>query len=453
MKSPSLLFRLVVLQLALALTIIVVFAASAVWFSSRALERQETSYLTDAASLVANALTREWSEEGDLPRAAVEALKEDSPPEVQVDILDAEGRLVLSTARVSDRRPASGRREMRIHVPRGATVVASISTRPRRRAISVLLLGFAVTGVPLFGAVLILSRTLAGRALSPLSRMAAQAESTPLRSQAHPLGRPGDPAEVSALAGAFNRLVARLEESLSSERSFTQDAAHELRTPITVLGGELEYALSDSALPEKHRSNLAHAHDQVRQMSELVDALLVLRQADAEPELDAAAPVDLGDLVREAARELLEHLPRRSADLRIEAEDEALVSGHAALLLSAVRNLLSNAFKFTREGERVIVTVGNRAGLGRVVVEDAGPGVEPAERERIFDPFFRSAEARASREGFGLGLPILRRVARAHGGDVVVSSSPLGGARFELSVPAWDARGLTAGGAHDGVHS
>jgi two-component system OmpR family sensor kinase len=86
------------------------------------------------------------------------------------------------------------------------------------------------------------------------------------------------------------------------------------------------------------------------------------------------------------------------------------------------------------------VTVLTCRGTCQVVVEDGGPGIAPEERERIFDPFYRGSEARARHEGFGLGLPILRRVARAHGGDVNVSASPLGGARFELSLPGWAPR-------------
>ena len=86
------------------------------------------------------------------------------------------------------------------------------------------------------------------------------------------------------------------------------------------------------------------------------------------------------------------------------------------------------------------VTVCDRDGRSVVVVDDAGKGVLPEERDRIFDSFYRDAEARANHAGFGLGLPILRRVARAHGGDVNVFASDLGGARFELNLPAWAPR-------------
>ena len=440
MKSPSLVFRLVVLQLGLAATIMVIFAGSAAWLSARTVEREEKSFLSDAVSLAAHSLEHEWREEGDLGRAAAAALEENAPPGVRIDILDPQGRLVGSTAR--DRGRSTEMREVRVRLARGATVVASMPTRPEQRAISALLTAFGISAIPLFVLVLILSRTLAGRALRPLSRMALQAERHPLHGAVRPLGRATDPVEVSALASAFNRLIARLEEGVRVEQHFTQDAAHELRTPITVLSGELEYARLDASLSERQRYSLARASDQVRQMSELVDALLLLRRAGsgAPSELEALPPVNLGDLVGEVSGELLARLPARAADVRLEADDEVLVAGHATLIQSAIRNLLANALKFTREGEPVRVTVRPRDDQGVVVVEDGGPGVAPENLERIFDPFFRSAEARAAQDGFGLGLPILRRVARVHGGDVVVSTSSIGGARFDLSLPLWKPR-------------
>jgi two-component system OmpR family sensor kinase len=115
--------------------------------------------------------------------------------------------------------------------------------------------------------------------------------------------------------------------------------------------------------------------------------------------------------------------------------DEILVAGHGALLASALRNLLDNALKFTRPGQAVAVSLVETDGRAELTVDDSGPGISVAERERVFDPLYRGAEARAGGSGFGLGLPILRRVARAHGGDVQVLDSPLGGARLVLRLP------------------
>src|SRR4029077_12491821 len=132
---------------------------------------------------------------------------------------------------------------------------------------------------------------------------------------------------------------------LRAEQAFSRDAAHELRTPLTVLSGELEYARTDPALPERQRVPLARASEQVRTMTDLVEALLLLRRTAPIEEAATApfVPVNLADLVREVSRDLLERSPR-TADLTLEADDEVLVSGHPVLLTSALRNLLSNAF-------------------------------------------------------------------------------------------------------------
>ena len=442
MSRRSLVFRLALLQQLLAGALIVVFSGSAIWLSARTLERQETAFLSNTAAHMAASLEREWSEERDLSRAAQSALEEGATPGVQIDVLDARGQRVASTASGAPRSGRPETRETRIRVARGAWIVASISTRPRHAAITALSLALLLAALPLFIAVVAVSRAVAGRALRPLSRMAAQAEQALARGVVRPLGRPTDPTEVAALAASFNRLLARLDEMLRSEQHFTQDAAHELRTPLTVLSGELEYALTDTALAPRRREGLERASDQARAMSELVEALLFLRRTDpldTEGRTDLV-PVNLSDLIRELARELLDRSPGRAHDLSIAAEDEVLVAGHATLLASALRNLLSNALKFTDPGEVVRVDVGASGGTCRVVVEDSGRGIAVEDRERIFDPFFRGAEARASHEGFGLGLPILRRVARAHGGEVEVSASPLGGARFELRLPGWAPR-------------
>ena len=439
MSGRSLVFRLALLQQLLAGALIVVFSGSAIWLSARTLERQETTLLTNSAALMAAGLGHEWSEESDLSRAAKSTLEEGATPGIQIDVLDEHGQRVASTAAGTPHSARPGTRETRVHLARGAWIVASISTRPRRDAITALSLALLLAALPLFIAVVALSRVVAGRALRPLSRMATQAEQATALGVVRPLGLPTDPAEVAALADSFNRLLTRLDEMLRAEQHFTQDAAHELRTPLTVLSGELEYALSDLALPPRHRQGLERATEQARAMSELVEALLFLRRTDPLPtgKRTDLAPVNLSDLVREIAGGLLERSPGRAHDLSIAAEDEVLVSGHATLLASALRNLLSNALKFTAPGEAVRVTVSAADGECRVVVEDGGKGIAPEDRERIFDPFFRGAEARASHEGFGLGLPILRRVARAHRGEVDVSASPLGGARFELLLPGW----------------
>jgi len=437
-KTGSLVGRLTLLQQLVAAVLIVTFAASAVWISARTLERQEATFLHNAALQMAESLRLEWGEEHDLKRAAASVLEEEAPLGVRIDILDEQGHTLASTARGS-RQDAHDLRTTRLHVEMGAWIVASMSTRHRRNALEALSLALILAAVPLLVAASVLGRWLSRRALQPLSRMASEAERITARGAVRPLGSPSDPEEVATLAASFDRLIQRLDEMIRAEQHFTEDAAHELRTPLTVLSGELEYALSDPALSSRQREGLQRASVQVRAMSELVEALLFLRGADNGREGQSAefAPVNLADLARDSVGSLLLQSPQRARDVVTDADDEVLVNGHSVLLASALRNLISNAIKFTEPGQGVRVTVRASDGQRLVVVEDGGRGVAAEDRESIFDAFYRSPEARASKAGFGLGLPILRRVARAHGGDVVISSSALGGARFELRLPAW----------------
>ena len=421
----------------LAALLILTVAGSTVWISARTLHRHETVFLDNTLHRMVKSLGQEWAEELNLKRAAEAAILESAPLGARVDILDRQGRTLASSGSGPGPR-GSDVREARTYAWPGAWIVVTTSTEPRRSALEALSLALLVAALPLAVAASLAGRWLARRALRPLSRMTTEAERIAASGAVRPLGKPGDPLEIAALAASFDRLVARLDEMARSERHFTEDAAHELRTPLTVLSGELQHARSDPALGARQRESLEHAAIQVRAMDELVEALLFLRHADGSREESSEfAPVNLADLARDAVRVLLLQHPKRAADVAIDAADEVLVSGHPVLLASALRNLIANALKFTEPGQTVRITVATSQNVSRIVVEDGGTGVAPEHRESIFQPFYRSPEARASKEGFGLGLPILRRVARAHGGEVVVSSSMLGGARFELTLPGW----------------
>ena len=442
MKTPSLVFRMALQQQALAAALIVVFSASALWLTDRTIERGENASLLMTASRLAAAIEREWHEEHDLRRGALAALAEDGPSGVAIEVLDAHGAVVVAAAQSHASRMDEALRTARQPIPGGGWVVASSSRAPHRRALRALGMALLLTGIPLFVAVSAASRALARRALRPLSRIAQEAEAASGSGGVTPLGRAGDPAEVVLLSDAFNRLLDRLDQTLQSERQFTQDAAHELRTPLTVVSGELEFALASPELADRHRPGLLSAQERVGSMGELVEALLLLRRSNPIPagERDEFVPVNLGDLVRETSRDLLLRAPERAADVAIESEDEVLVAGHAVLLGSAIRNLLSNAFKFTRAGQRVEIRVSAEDGACVLIVDDAGPGLPTEQRERVFDAFYRDPESRATHDGAGLGLHILREVVRAHGGEVIADNSVLGGARFELRLPAWTPR-------------
>lgn len=455
MRARSLRGRLTVLHGAAIGVSMVIFAASAVWVTGRVLLADETRELEQTAERIGADVERDTAAGTPLPDAVRDAVEEETPAAVRVDVLAGDGRLLGSTA--SNRshpggtagstgagaRPDRGPRHRERYVSaRGFTVEASIPVEGRRRGMAVLVRVLVLTGVPLLGLAVLAERLITNRALRPLEEVTRRAGSASVEAGVRSIGDPVGIDEVDRLTAAFNRLLSGLDDARELERRFAADASHELRTPLTVLLGELELAGSTTPEDTPAAESIAAAGAQARRMSDLVDALLLLRRLNE----DGAGPseefetVNLADVAREVCRAQLEARPERAADLRLTAPDEVLVLGHSSLLASAMTNLVDNALKFTRRGEKVEVALESAGGEVRAVVTDHGRGVAPADVPRLFDPFFRGSEARARTQGFGLGLPLLRQVARAHGGDVTYHPAPGGGARFVLRLPAWSDR-------------
>lgn len=436
MKARSLADRLAVLQQGLTLAVILAFAGSSLGLTAHVLRQQQHKLIDDTAVRTALGYEAELAEEL-LPKVAAEiTVREQATPGVHIEIFDRSGQLLARSDRNASN-DASGVLKSTARTAGGVVIHTSMSNELEHASIAALVGSLMISAVPLLLASLLLGRWIARRALRPLSAMADRAATSSIEKGMRSLGQPSGLAEIDRLGHAFNRLLERLDDALRAERQLSADASHELRTPLTVLSGELEMASAQVRDDPALRKSLSTASDQVRAMRELVEAILMLHRSGEEPRTSPRdfEPVNLSDLVRDLAAESRGRYPGRDSDLAFQAPDEVLVLGTPSLLTSAVRNLIDNALKFTHQGQPVRITVNAAPATSTVTVEDGGPGVPDHERERVFDPFFRGAEARAGGVGFGLGLPILRRVARAHGGDVTVGSSSLGGARFVLALP------------------
>jgi len=464
MSGGSLVARLTGLLQAVTVLVVAAFASLALWLTAGSLLREEAAQLEMTARHVAENLDREFQEERRLAPAAENAVAEEAPGGLRVEVLDLSGRLLAATGGAGPAAPGPRARAVApaagAEPPRpgwrssdrgldsftararcGAWVRASMPARFRVASLAALGRSLLLAALPILLLALLLGWRLSRGALAPLSGLAARAGGAPARDGVRSLGPPVGLREIDELIAAFDRLLGRLDDLLRSERRFTSDASHELRTPLTVLSGELEMALADPALPAPRRAGLERAFEQVSAMRDLTDALLLMRGA-ADPGTRPAEgfeTVNLSDVAAELAAEALLRHPERERDLEVDAPDEALVSGQPALLAAAARNLLDNALKFTQPGQAVRVTVAAGDPV-TLTVDDGGPGIPPGDLERVFDPFFRGAEARATRAGFGLGLPILKCIAQLHGGEVSAEDSPEGGARFVMRLPAWTGR-------------
>ncbi|MBI2306890.1 MAG: sensor histidine kinase N-terminal domain-containing protein [Rhodocyclales bacterium] len=262
------------------------------------------------------------------------------------------------------------------------------------------------------------------RPLDALRRQLARRSPIDLR----PIGADNLPTELQPLATEIDRLLQRLDVALGAQRHFVSDAAHQLRTPIAALQAQVE-----SALQERNEPRLASILTAVQRLARLVNQLLAL--ARAEPGgMPLMRPVALQALIHENADTWMQLAVERDIDLGFELQ-EATVSGTSILLRELVGNLVDNAIRYTPVGGQVTVRCRPEAeGGALLVVEDSGPGIPPALRERVFERFFRGRGDTS--DGCGLGLAIVRQIAEQHGARIRIGEAVAGGALVEVGFPA-----------------
>jgi signal transduction histidine kinase len=287
----------------------------------------------------------------------------------------------------------------------------------------VLAMLLCVGAVGVLGAYLI-----ATRALAPVRRLADEADRLRSLSEGSlPRGRRGD--EIDDLARVLNALLERVRAEVARTRQFTADAAHEIRTPLAAIRGHLEL-LADRVEP-RVRGELTDVLEEVDRLARLVNRLLLLEKLEGAPDAVRRERVDLGELVGELAQHLGVIAQEQGIRLSCDASP-APVQGDPEQLRQVFLNLIGNALEHTPAGGSVQLRVALEGGTVRASVRDSGPGIPPDRFEWVFDRF-ASDRSRAA-AGTGLGLPIARAIARAHGGCLRAASP--GGAEFTLEIPA-----------------
>lgn len=289
----------------------------------------------------------------------------------------------------------------------------------------------AVATPLLLGVVALTTWFVVGRALSPVERMRREVDEVTATSLDRRIADPGGSDEIGRLAATMNRMLDRLDAAQRSQRQFLSDASHELRSPLSSMR---QYAEVTRAHPHSMRDGeLADVVlDEGARLERLVQGMLVLAKADERTLAPTRVAVDLDDLVLAEARRL-----KDTTGLSIDtiAVGPARVLGEVGLLGQAVRNLADNAARHA--ATRVQFELSEQADQVLLAVSDDGTGIPPEQREWIFERFVRLDEARARDSGgSGLGLAIVREIAVAHGGSVTATASGLGGARFEMRLPA-----------------
>ena len=293
--------------------------------------------------------------------------------------------------------------------------------------------GLLLVGVPLVLAVVAFTTwRVVGRALAPveLIRTTVEGVSAADLSGRVPVPATGD--EVARLGVTMNHMLDRLQQAQLRQRRFVSDASHELRSPIATLRQHAEVAsehprrIPGDALAKTVRT-------EALRLQRLVDDMLLLARADEHTVALHRQPLDLDDVVLDEVRHL-----QATTELEIDATgvSAGAVDGDPDALRRVVRNLFDNASRHA--ARRMAVALTEQTGTVQLVVEDDGPGVPPEDRHRVFERFVRLDDARARHHGgSGLGLAIVAELVTAHNGTVTIGDGTLGGARIEVTLPAW----------------
>jgi len=305
------------------------------------------------------------------------------------------------------------------------------------RAIQVaLLIGTALA----LGVTVLLTAAIVRGVLRPLRQMAQTSHAVAAGDLTQRVAVPAADDELAELAQAFNTMVARLEAAFATQRRFLADASHELRSPLTALGGGVEMLRIGAAADSDARDRLLRLMTgEIARMGRLVDDLLTLARFDADPaQLLERAPTDLAPLARSVAEETRLLAPDRTVYFEDIAGQPVMVMGDADRLRQALLNLCTNARAHTPPGGTITIRVGRAGNAATVTVADTGEGIPPDTMPRVGERFYRVDPARprdAGQGGLGLGLAIVRAITEAHGGSVTLTSAPGVGTTVTLAFP------------------
>ena len=451
-------------RLALAFVAVAVTAVAALAAVVFLETRSETKRVSDSdrrqtAGEVARALAAAYRADGSWADAdSSEALALAAREDAVLVLRDAQGRVLLEPAAGPGARRGAGRHAAVLTAPvtvgtqrvgtaelRFPAALGRDEQRLRSALGRAVLLGSAIA----IAIALLVAALVSRRIARPLRRLTATARRLRAGDLAARAEQAGTAGELGELAQAFDAMADALEREERARRLLVADLSHELRTPITILRGNLEELIDGIDQPTPGR--LASLHEEVLRLDSLIAQLDALGRAGAPVLGLDRAPVNLADVTATEVEALRTQLAAKSLTVH-PALNPVTVHGDRGKLGQVVANLLSNALKFTPDGGHIDVSVGEvDAATAHLVVGDDGPGIPPADREHVFERFWRGRAA-GTVAGRGIGLAVVDEIVRAHGGRITVDTSPRGGARFTATLPRDGTRtgtAVTAGRAAD----
>jgi len=273
---------------------------------------------------------------------------------------------------------------------------------------------------------------IVGYALYPLRELTLQIEDIQAKNLKEPILSKSNSTEIERLTLAFNRLLLRLEETFATQRQFSANAAHELRTPLAVMSTKFEVFEKNKNPDEAdYKEAIGMARSQTDRLSHVIDILLEMTELQSAPKSDS---ISLSEITEEVICDLVAVAEKKSISLVLD-DGEARLTGSDTLVYRAIYNLIENAIKYNKEGGKVSVAITEDESFAKVIITDNGSGIAKEDWDRIFEPFFRVDKSRSrSMGGAGLGLALVKEIAVRHGGDVKVIESSNKGSSIELSL-------------------
>ena len=316
-----------------------------------------------------------------------------------------------------------------------AALVIARSTRQIDQALARLVRTFVIA-VPLALALAAAGGIfLAGRALKPVDRMAQTAQQIEESDLSRRISV-NTKDELGRLASTLNAMIGRLERAFQRQKQFTGDASHELRAPLAVIEAESSLALQRKRSSSDYRQSLETIAQEAKQMSSIIDQLLILARADAGKEQWNFTQVDISKLISNLSTDIDVLCQEKGLSFQLGHTEDLVVKGDEARLRGLLMNLLDNAVRYTPSPGTVSISLRREGQMAVVAITDTGVGIPAEDIPLIFERFYRVDKSRSRAEGgSGLGLAICRHIAEAHGGMIEVESEVGTGSTFSVWLP------------------
>jgi len=275
---------------------------------------------------------------------------------------------------------------------------------------------------------------LAKLTLDPVNRMIDTAQRITAENLNLRIATANTKDEIARLADTFNEMLGRLEHGFSSQRQFIEDLAHELKTPLAVMKGELEVTLKKMRSTQEYESTLGSSLEEVNRIIKILEDLLVLARLDRSVITLDMKPLDLGLLAESTLKDIKILAEQRNIDINFSTKGDIIVNGDESKIKHLFLNILDNALKYTLPGGKVNVDISQEHNEAKVTFADTGIGIAGNGLPHIFNRFYRVDKARSNRS-FGLGLSIAKSIVEAHKGRIEVESNLNKGSTFIIFLP------------------